>query len=468
MGMGRRAGKRPSLTVMTTTAPHPRTPLLAPGYRGATVGSVALVFLAAFEALAVATVMPVVTADLDGRAWYSVAFSATLAASVVGMVAAGLASDRRGAVLPLLGSVVTFALGLGLAGLAPSMAVLVLGRFVQGLGAGGLTVSLYVLVAQVYEPVDRPRILGLFAAAWVLPGIVGPFLAGVVADVAGWRWVFLGVVGIAAAALALMVPTLRRVPAPLADPDGPAVAHGLRRLLLATAIATAVVALNLVGGLRGIAAAVLAVAAVAVALVAARPLLPAGTLRAGRGLPAIIGVRGLAAGTFFATEAYLPYLLQEQYGAAVWVSGLVLTAATLGWATASQVQGRLGERLPDEQALRVGTLLLAGGVAIVLLTVGLDLPGAGVVLGWLVAASGMGLLYPRVTSAVLSRTARRDRGSASSAITLSDAIGAATSVAVAGIVFTAVGTAADRSAFVAVLALTTTVAAAGALVARRA
>ena len=86
-GAGDRAGARPA-----------RTPLLGPRYRGATTGAVALVFLAAFEALAVATVMPAVTRDLDGRAWFSVAFSATLAASVVGMVAdsvSGLLIPRR-------------------------------------------------------------------------------------------------------------------------------------------------------------------------------------------------------------------------------------------------------------------------------------------------------------------------------------------------------------------------------------
>lgn len=433
------------------------TPLLDPVYRGATVGAVVLVFLAAFEALAVATVMPAVTADLDGRDLYAVAFSATLAASVVGMVAAGSWADRRGAVRPLLSAVALFGLGLMASGLAPTMAWLILGRFAQGLGLGGLVVSLYVLVAQVYAPVDRPRILGLFAAAWVLPGLIGPFLAGVVADTVGWRWVFLGVVLIAAAALVLLVPTLRHVPPMEAsDPAAEAVAGpgGLGRLALAVAVAAAVVALNLVGSLPGLLRAVTALVAVAAALVAVRPLLPRGTLRAARGLPSVIGLRGLVAGAFFASESYLPYLLQEQYDAAIWVSGLVLTVATLSWATASQVQGRLGERLPDEAALRLGALLLAVGVAMILVIAALALPGLLVGVGWLFASAGMGLMFPRITSAVLKRTAVHERGTATSAITISDSVGAAVAVAVVGLAFTAVGTAADREAFVSVLGLT--------------
>lgn len=432
-----------------------RTPLMGARYAGSTVGSVALVFLAAFEALAVATVMPSVTADLDGRAWFSTAFSATLAASVVGMVAAGLWADRRGAVRPLLASVALFVLGLVLAGLAPSMALLVVARFVQGLGAGGLTVALYVLVGQVYDPVDRPRILGAFAAAWVVPGIVGPFLAGVVADSIGWRWVFLGVVGVAVAALMLLVPTLRKVAEP--DRAEPAVpGRGVRRLLLAAAVAVAVIGLNLTGGAHGATAVLVAVVAAVGALACVRPLLPVGTLRGGHGLPAAIGMRGVMGATFFASEAYLPYLLQEQYGAATWVSGLVLTAATFGWAGASHLQGRLGqERLPDEAALRTGAGLLVLGVGSILATTALALPGALIGLGWLVAAAGMGLIYPRVTSVVLARTEVHERGSATSAIAISDSVGAALAVAVAGLVFTTVGTAADRGPFVAVLTLTT-------------
>jgi MFS family permease len=36
--------------------------------------------------------------------------------------------------------------------------------------------------------------LAMLSSAWVVPGLVGPALAGIVADVAGWRWVFLGLV----------------------------------------------------------------------------------------------------------------------------------------------------------------------------------------------------------------------------------------------------------------------------------
>lgn len=450
------------MTQQTTT--RATTSLLAPGYRGTTVGAVALVFLAAFEALAVATVMPVVTADLDAEDWYAVAFSATLGASVVGMVLTGLWVDRAGPARPLLSAVGVFALGLVVCGTAQEVTALVGGRFLQGLGGGGLSVALYVLVGRVYAPVDRPRMLGLLAAAWVLPGLVGPYLAGVVAEGVGWRWVFLGVVAIAGVAVTMLVPGLRSLP-----PGGPGEpTGGVRRVLLAVAVAGAVVALNLAGGVDGALKVALVGAALVAAALAVRPLLPPGTLRAAPGLPAVVATRGLISATFFACEVFLPYLLQEQYDVGVSRSGLVLTAATLGWAAASHVQGRLGDRLPDATALRVGAAVEVTGVTTVVLAVALGLPPAVVVAGWFLTATGMGTAYPRTTAAVLTRSPREQHGQHSAALTIADSLGAATAVAVVGIVFAAVGTTADRASFAAALACTVALGVAAALVARRA
>src|SRR5918995_7532107 len=103
-------------------------------YVWVTVGAVALIFLAAMQSLAVTTVMPVVSDELDGDALYAVAFAGTLATSVIGMVAVGAWSDRGGVLAPLTAAVLLFVTGLVIAGFAASMPVLVMGRLVQGLG----------------------------------------------------------------------------------------------------------------------------------------------------------------------------------------------------------------------------------------------------------------------------------------------------------------------------------------------
>ncbi|GAB7050207.1 hypothetical protein [Catenuloplanes indicus] len=70
-----------------------------------TIGAVSLVFLAAFEFLAVTTIMPIITADLGGRDLYTLGFAATLAAGAVGMVTGGTLADRRGPARPLLAAI---------------------------------------------------------------------------------------------------------------------------------------------------------------------------------------------------------------------------------------------------------------------------------------------------------------------------------------------------------------------------
>src|SRR4051794_30510557 len=261
------------MTLPDTASSLP-TPLLSPRYRWATIGMVSLIFLAAFEALAVTTIMPTVSADLDGRAWFSAAFSVTLAASVVGMVAGGMWADRSGPNLPLLASVGGFSLGLLLAGLAPSIELFVAARFLQGLGTGAMTVALYVLVARHYAPVDHPGIFGAFAAAWVVPSMVGPTVAGLVAETVGWRWVFLGVVALAVAGTVLLLPGLRD----LVDNPEPSDTGTGGRLVLSAVVAGAVVCLDLSGRTEGWPALVAAAVCLTVVVAAVRPLLPPHTL----------------------------------------------------------------------------------------------------------------------------------------------------------------------------------------------
>jgi MFS family permease len=415
-----------------------------------TVGSWSLIFLAAFESLAITTVMPVITEDLHGRALYSLAFAAVVAAGVVGMVVTGSWADSRGPAIPLLTAIGLFAAGLIIAGTAGSMGVFVAGRFLQGLGAGGQTVALYVLIAKVYPPVTHIRIFGAFASAWVLPSMVGPFAAGVVADVLSWHWVFLGVVVLVAVATVMIAPALggHRPDAP----NGP-VFDG-RRVTAAVVVAAAAVVLSSSADWDRLLAWLLAPVSIAVILVAARRLLPPGTYRARPGLPAVVLLCAGAGAVFFGTEVYLPLLLHDRYGLPAWLSGITLTAAAVAWALASAIQGRLGDRLDEARALRVGSVLLAGGTIVVLLTAGLGLPAVLAAVGWFFAGGGMGTMYPRVSTLVLALSKPGEEGFNSSAKSIADSIGASVSLALAGLIFAGLGDTTTRTPYAGVLVLT--------------
>ncbi|MCB5908893.1 hypothetical protein [Streptomyces pinistramenti] len=81
-----------------------------------------------------------------------------------------------------------FTAGPLLAGTAGKMAVFVVGRGTQGIGVGLASIAVFQLVALACTTGLRPRALAVISAAYVLPGLVGPVVAGAVTAHAGWRW----------------------------------------------------------------------------------------------------------------------------------------------------------------------------------------------------------------------------------------------------------------------------------------
>lgn len=422
---------------MTTTSSEPMDDsqgILAPSYLATTIGMFSLIAFIAFEAMAVTTVMPTVARDLDGLGLYALAFAAPLASGVIGMVAAGIGSDRRGPALPLMVSTVLFAAGLLVCGTAPTMEILAAGRVLQGLGGGALTVSLYVVVGMSYPAKLQPSIFASFAAAWVLPSLFGPAAAAFIASELGWRWVFLLVVLLVGAAALLIVPTLRRLRAEQGEDNGDVVP--VSRLVWAVVAAVAVLAVELLGSRRG-ASAALAVLAGVVVVVAVRRLVPRGTLRLARGLPAVIGTRGGIAAGFFCAEAYIAYVLQDRWGWTPGHAGIALTVVGVVWALGSQVQARIGERMSNERVMVVGTLLVVAGIVSLWATVWLDAPGAVAVAAYGLSGAGMGFGYPRTGVAMLAASTDQDRGANSSALSIADSLGAALALSISGVAFAA-------------------------------
>jgi MFS family permease len=429
-----------------------------------TAGLLMLVTLVAFEAMAVGTAMPTAVAELDGLAWYGWPFSAYLVSSVVGMVVGGDVGDRRGQRTALLAGVVVFAAGLLVAGVAGSMAVLVGGRVVQGMGSGLIAVSLYVVAGQAYPASLRPALFGAFSTAWVLPALIGPVVSGLVTEHASWRLVFLGLLPLVVLGLLLMLPALRVLPVS----DGTATPDPARRWWAVLA-GLGIAALQYAGQRLDGPAVVIGVAGAAALVLGLRPLLPAGTARARRGLPTVVASRGLLAGAFFGVDALLPLSLTHLHGYSPAAAGIPLTAGSLGWALASYLQGRSPE-LSRVRLLRAGFVLLAVGIAG---TVLVAVPGVGgwpVYLTWVVAGLGMGLGMPSVSVLLFEHSPEHRRGTDSAALQISDVTASALSIGAVGVL---VGAATDGalplagavSAAVVLLAL---IAVAGALVAPRA
>ncbi len=390
-----------------------------------TIGLLTVVSAVAFEAVAVATVLPAASRDLGWPSLYGWAFSAFLLSGLVSTVAGSDIADREGPLRPFL------------AGAAPTMPVFIAGRALQGSGAGAITALAYVCITRGYPDERRSRLLALMASAWVLPALVGPALAGLAADRASWRLAFFALLPIVALAAVMMLPALRSLGS--ASPaERPAAARGRPALRLATGAALLLAALD---GTAVWLALPLAAAGLWLAGPALRRLFPSGTFTARPGLPAALAVRGLLTFGYFGVEAFLPLGLTRQRGLTATEAGTILTVAGLSWTAGSWLQARLDQR--DGGAgrvwrVRLGLLgVLLGGTLAALGVLDAALPPWFTVCGWALGGLGMGLVYPTLSLVVLGLAAAGEEGAVSSALTLAESLSVAIVAGIGGAVIAA-------------------------------
>jgi MFS family permease len=416
----------------STTPTSPAGGIWTPAHRPLTVGLVLAVTFVAFEALAVATILPVVGRHLGDLRLYGWVFSAFLLASLVGIVLAGTLADRVPLWRPMLAGLALFALGLVIGGTAPEMAVLVAGRAVQGLGAGVVPAVAYVAISRCYAEESRPRMFAVLSTAWVVPGLIGPAVAALVAEAFGWRWVFLGLLPLVVAAGALVVLALRHVPPP-ASP-GPATVPYLAVLGVVAGAGSALASLS--SGVVPVAAAG-GIAGGGLLAVSMRRLTPPRFLTARPGLAVTILSRSLLTCCFFAGDAYVPYAIVTVRHASTTLAALALTATTLTWTAGSWVQARCLARWGPRRLVRPGECLIAIGLGLMCLVLLPSAPPALAVAAWALAGLGIGTAYSPLSVTTLDRAAVGEEGRATSALQLCDVLGQAIGTGVAGAIVAA-------------------------------
>lgn len=407
---------------------QPAASIWSPRLRWLTIGLVLTVVGAAFEALAVGTILPTTVRDLGGIQLYGWVFSAFLLANLVGITIAGAEADRLGPAGPFLAGVGLFVAGLLGAGLAPSMLVLIVARAVQGAGGGFIGSIAYIAIARGYPAALKPRMLAVMSTAWVVPGLVGPAVAGAVAEYVGWRWVFLGLAPVMLVAAGLAMRGLRGLG------GGTGAPRSWSRP--ASAITLAVGTGLLMSGLQAQRlplAAGLVTGGLLVGIPALRRLLPAGTLRAAAGTPAAVLDSGLLNMAFFGVDAFVPLGLTAVRGQSVTRAGLVLTAATLTWTTGAWIQARLAAHGSRRRIATVGLTILAAGAAASAAMLLPTVPVWLAPLAWGIAGLGMGLAYSTLSLVILETAPAGQEGAATSAMQIMNVLGSALGAGVGGV-----------------------------------
>src|SRR4051794_35955289 len=147
--------------------------------------------LDAFDAMLYALVLAHVMRDLEmTKGTAGLLNSLTLLASGIGGVAFGFIADRLGRKRALMLSILTYSICSFASGLATSVVMLAVFRFILGLGMGGEWNTGATLVAETWPTELRARAISMVQSSFAIGFAAAALVAGLVLRVSNWRVVF--------------------------------------------------------------------------------------------------------------------------------------------------------------------------------------------------------------------------------------------------------------------------------------
>lgn len=375
-------------------------------------------FMGAIEGTIISTAMPAIVGELGGFALYSWVFSAYLLMNAVTVLIYGKLSDLFGRKPILTFGIIIFLIGSILCGMAETMEMLILFRFIQGFGAGAVAPIATTIVGDIYTKEERAKIQGYLSSVWGISAITGPALGGLLVEYVSWHYVFwinvpLGILAIAGLWLFLH----ENVEKKKHKIDYPGA------ILLTVAISSLMIVLVEAGtnwawtslntiGLTGI-------SIVAFFLFifqeqrAEEPMMPFNIWRE-RSI-FIANMTSLTTGVMLiGISSFLPAFVQGVMERSPIVAGFTLTSMSIGWPIAAAVAGRLLLNIGYRTTSLIGgASLILGSIMFVTLT-----PEAGPL--WAAAGSflvgvGMGLTSTAFIVSIQSTVAWQQRGIATAA-----------------------------------------------------
>ncbi len=401
-------------------------------YRALTIGIILAVTTVAFEGLAITTIAPELAQHLNGISLYGWIFSAFLLSQILGTMIVGQQIGKIGVYRSFSLSIVLFVAGILIAAASVNMPMLIAGRAFQGFGAGAIVTCVYYSITLSYPDALRTKILAAFSSAYILPALIGPYIAGLLAEYVSWRFVFWLVLPLIALAVLLTLPSFRKL-----QTDSVPVNKGGRKegcaLLLTIGTGLLLSGLGFVSDWKGIALALIGLIVMARPL---RQLLPAGTFSVKKGLPATIVSRGLYVACYVATESYVVLALTEVKGLPADLAGLIVAAGALSWSTAAWLQSKLDERdggRGRKQRITAGIGLMIVGVSLVITAVGLESGGiVFAVVSQIFTGFGIGLANPTTGAIALQHARPGEEGEISAYLQFVDAFCPGVSIGIGG------------------------------------
>jgi EmrB/QacA subfamily drug resistance transporter len=407
-------------------------------------GLLLAMFVAMLSSTVVTNALPRIVADLHGsQTGYSWVVVATLLTMTATTPVWGKLADLFSKKVLVQTALVVYSAGSLIAGLAPSMEVLIGARAMQGLGVGGLTALVQVVIASMVSPRERGRYSGYIGATFALATVSGPLLGGVIVDTPGlgWRWCFF--IGLPVAALAFFV-LQKTLHLPVRRRDvhvdylgATLLVAGVSILLVWVSLAGTSFAWGSATSVFLIATGLLVVgAAVYVeARVAVEPVVPLRLFR--DRTTALATVASVLVGiAMFGSTVYLSQYFQLARGMSPTMAGLMSVAMVGGLLVSSIVTGRIITHTGRWKRFLVGGMVLVvAGLALLAMiddTTSLWFIGGGMA----VLGLGLGATMQNLVLSVQNNVAQSDLGAASSVVAFFRTMGGSIGVSALGAVLT--------------------------------
>jgi EmrB/QacA subfamily drug resistance transporter len=397
-------------------------------------------FVAMLSSTVVSNALPRIVTDLEGsQTGYTWVVVATLLTMTATTPIWGKLADLFPQKVLVQVALVIFSAGSIVAGLAPSMEVLIGARAFQGLGVGGLTALVQVVIASMVPPRERGRYSGYIGAVFALATVSGPLIGGLLVDTLGWRWCFFAGLPLAVVAFVVLQKTLH-----LTHRKREVHIDYLGAFLLMAGVSLLLVWVSLAGNqfdwvsttsIALVAAGLLLVlAAVYVEMrVAREPIIPMRLFR-DRTTSLATAASVLIGVAMFGATVYLSQYFQIARGMSPTKAGLMSICMVGGLLVSSIVTGRI-----ITQTGRWKRFLIGGMVGVIIgiaLLSTIDETTPLYVVGAFMAVLGLGLgaTMQNLVLAVQNNTAQADMGAASSVVAFFRSLGGSAGVSALGAV----------------------------------
>ena len=402
----------------------------------------AALFMTSLDNLVVGVALPSIRTDLGGSIesleWTVNAY--TLAFAVLLLTGAAL-GDRFGRKRMFLIGVSIFTASSAAAALAPSIDALIAARALQGIGAAIVTPLTLTLVSEAFPPERRGAALGIWGGISGLGVALGPFVGGAIVEGIAWQWVFwLNVpVGLA------LIPLASRM---LNESHGPDKSLDFGGLALAgTGLFGLTFAIIRGQALGWTSTTILASITIGLLLMAAfvryemrtpNPMLPMRLFRSRR----FAATNGLSFAMFFGTFGSI-FLLSQFFQTAQGFGPFEAGARTLPWTAmpmfVAPIAGLLSDRIGTRPLMTAGLAMQAIGLGWIAIITEPSVSFGALIPPFMLAGSGMALVFPTAAASVLSSVRPSEAGKASGANNAIREIGGVMGVAVLASVFSANG-----------------------------